>query len=332
VNFPGKNSGIVHQLMIYAGEKNSAVELVDLSQLVGEMLDFINISISKSAILRTNLAKNLPAVLGNRSQIQQVMMNLILNASDSLTDKGGTISVTTSIGTARGIPAFSPSGGLLQGDHVILEVSDTGSGISKEVQARIFDPFFTTKVAGHGLGLAVVQGVVHAHKGSIELMSAPDQGTTFRVLWPIAIQTPQTSFGVDCAAAGHISVPNTSITGNVLVVEDEEPLRLSIAKMLRRKGFSVVEAADGTAAVNLFRNQQNKIDVVVLDVTLPGAPSSTVVAEAGRLRPGTKVLLMSAYSREMVEAIAAAPQVRGFIRKPFQLGQLVAVIRETLSA
>jgi nitrogen-specific signal transduction histidine kinase/ActR/RegA family two-component response regulator len=325
-------SGIVHQLMIYAGEKNSDLEFLDLSQLVREMLDFINISISKSAILRTSLEKDLPAVLGNRSQIQQVMMNLILNASDSLGDRGGTISVTTSVGRTIGIPAFSSSVGLPQGAHVILEVSDTGSGITKEVQARIFDPFFTTKVAGRGLGLAVVQGVVHAHKGSIELTSAPDKGTTFRVLWPIATQSPQSAFGVKRAAARHISMTNTHLTGNVLVVEDEEPLRLSIAKMLRKQGLFVIEAADGATAVNLFRNHQNKIDVVLLDVTLPGPPSSTVVAEAGHLRPGTKVLLMSAYSRETVGAVAAVPEVSGFIRKPFQLGDLVAVIRETLSA
>jgi PAS domain S-box-containing protein len=180
-------SGIVRQLMIYAGHEGSNVELLDLSRLVGEMLDLIKISISKSAVLKIDLEKDLPAVLGNGPQIQQVVMNLVINASESLAGRDGVITVTTSLGTAGGMTTFS-SAGLREGRHVRLEVSDTGSGMSKEAQARIFDPFFTTKTTGRGLGLAVVQGVVRAHKGEIELASTPGQGTTFRVFWLIADQ------------------------------------------------------------------------------------------------------------------------------------------------
>src|SRR5215467_9923522 len=218
-------SGIVRQLMIYAGNEGSHVELVDLSLLVGEMLDLIKISVSKSAVLKTNLGKDLPSVLGNQSQIQQVVMNLVLNASDALAGKDGVITVTTSVGIAAGMPIFSSATGLREGNHVILEVSDTGSGISKEAQAKILDPFFTTKATGRGLGLAVVQGVVRAHKGAIELTSALDEGTTFRVLWPIADQEPDRPPSTGQAS---ISELNTSFNGTVLVVEDEHVLRLSV--------------------------------------------------------------------------------------------------------
>jgi len=180
-------AGIVRQLMIYAGHEGSNVELLDLSRLVREMVDLIKISVSKSAVLKTDLQPDLPRLLGNAPQIQQVVMNLVMNASESLAGKGGVVTVTTSLETVDRT-STSGSTGLPEGRYVRLEVSDTGSGISKEAQAKIFDPFFTTKPPGRGLGLAVVQGVVRAHKGAIELASVPGQGTTFRVLWPIADQ------------------------------------------------------------------------------------------------------------------------------------------------
>ncbi|HWB85303.1 MAG TPA: ATP-binding protein [Bryobacteraceae bacterium] len=322
-------SGIVRQLMIYAGNEESDVELLNLSQLVEEMLDLIKISISKSAVLRTNLEQNLPPVLGNGPQVQQVVMNLILNASDSLIGRDGVITVRTSLETAAGIPVFPSTGRFRTGNCVRLEVSDTGSGISKEDQVRIFDPFFTTKIAGRGLGLAVVQGIVRAHKGLIELTSAPDHGTTFRVLWPIASQMPDRP-----VRFGPLRTPLQSVrsTGTVLVVEDEHLLRVSVAKTLRKEGFSVIEVADGTTAVDLFRNQRQQIDVVLLDMTIPGETSSRVIAEVARLRANAKLLLMSAYSRQMVGPVADDAQVSGFIRKPFQLRELVALVREVLSA
>ncbi len=183
-------SEIVRQLMIYAGNEGSTAELLDLSHLVKQMLDLIRISVSKSVVLKTDLGNNLPALLGNAPQIQQVVMNLVLNASEALNGNAGAITVRTALGTSAG-PA---SNGFRNGKHSRLEISDDGSGISKEAQARIFDPF-TTKSAGRGLGLAVVQGVVRAHKGAIELTSVPGQGTTFRVLWPIAEQLPLRTAG-----------------------------------------------------------------------------------------------------------------------------------------
>ncbi len=308
-------SGIVRQMMIYGGNKESDSELVDLSQVVAEMLDLIHVSISKTADLKTHLETDLPAALGNRSQIQQVVMNLILNASDALGEKDGVISVKTS---------------LTAGKYVCLEVSDTGSGMSRETQARIFDPFFSTKFAGRGLGLAVVQGIVRGHKGSIELTSAPGMGTTFRIFLPIAHEAPDRSAVASLAAPESESEPDICLTGSVLVVEDEHPLREAITKALRKEGLTVVAAADGTAAVDMLNDRQQKIDLILLDMTIPGTPGSAVVVEAGRLRPDAKLLLMSAYSREKVGPMVDAGQVRGFIRKPFQLRDLVVATRGAL--
>jgi PAS domain S-box-containing protein len=169
-------SEIVRQLLIYTGSERSQVEQVDLSQLVGETLDLIHISVSKSAIVKVHLGEQLPAVPGDRSRIQQVLMNLVLNASDALGEREGVITITTTV-VSEGQPPDQ---------WVCLEVSDTGCGISREAQAKIFDPFFTTKMVGRGLGLAVVQGVVRAHRAVLELTSEMGRGTTFRIFWPVA--------------------------------------------------------------------------------------------------------------------------------------------------
>jgi PAS domain S-box-containing protein len=322
-------SEIVRQLMIYAGQEKSDFEPVDLSRLVAEMLALLKISISKGAALEADLAEDLPAVLGNEPQIRQVLMNLVLNASDALGRAGGTIRISTTAdaGRARGVPV--PPAGLPGGQHVRLAVSDDGPGIGREKQEKIFDPFFTTKLAGRGLGLAIVQGIVRGHNGAIYLDSAPGRGTTFEILWPVAKPWPE------AAGDGIIvsrSMANARMRGTVLIVEDEAVLRLSISKMLSKEGFGVLEAGDGCAALELFRDHHQEIDVILLDATIPGTSSQAVIDEAARIRPNIKVLLTSAYSRGMALPAARASQVCGFIRKPYRLQELIGLLQETLSA
>jgi CheY-like chemotaxis protein len=209
-----------------------------------------------------------------------------------------------------------------------LTVADTGSGIGPEQQARIFDPFFTTKFAGRGLGLAVVQGIVRAHAGAIHLSSTPGQGSIFQIFLPCAAgqEKPASLLTPDSA------VETKGAAATLLLVEDEEALRTSVSKMLARKGFSVVGARDGSAAVDLLRNHPAQIDIILLDMTLPGTPSREVIREAQRTRPAVKVVLTSAYSRETVAQSINAPIVKDFIRKPFQVGDLVRLLRATLDA
>ena len=186
-------SEIVRQLMIYSGHDKPEFELLDVSQIVEEMLELLNVSTSKNASLKVDLAKNLPAVMANGPQIRQVVMNLVINASDALANRGGEIRVSTSMATGGSNSALRAGGTLPDGDYVMLRVSDTGAGMTKEAQTRIFDPFFTTKLAGRGLGLAVVHGIVGAHHGTIDLASAPGEGTTFHIYLPCAGQPHQIS-------------------------------------------------------------------------------------------------------------------------------------------
>jgi signal transduction histidine kinase len=180
-----RGAEIVRQLMTYCGEVSSGFEPIDLSSLVDEMLQLLKVSISEQAILETDLGTGLPAVNGNPSQIRQVVMNLVTNASEAIGGRAGVIRVTTAR-VRIGLDASNTgAANLPPGDYLELEVSDTGSGMTPEVQTRIFDPFFTTKAAGHGLGLAAVQGIVRGHGGAINIVSSLGQGARFKFLLPV---------------------------------------------------------------------------------------------------------------------------------------------------
>jgi two-component system cell cycle sensor histidine kinase/response regulator CckA len=318
-------SEIVRELMVYSGQDEASLGPVDLSRLVEEMLELLKISISKNATLRVELPKNLPAVRANAVQIRQVVMNLITNASEALGNKDGVISVAIAkVESGQGAfaasqPAPNP-GGYLQ-----LEVSDTGSGMTTETLARIFDPFFTTKFAGRGLGLAAVQGIIRSHGGVIDVASTYGQGSRFEILLP-CIGEPVRDTGELALSAS--TREYGSVAGTVLVVEDEEVLRVAVSKMLRREGFSVIEAGDGTTGANLFRANEFKIDVVLLDLSLPGMPGREVLEELRRIRPDVKVILTTAFSHENALSSISEQHLWGYVRKPYQFSELTGLLRE----
>lgn len=321
---------IVRELMTYSGDgKANLIESVDVSELVEQMLELLKVSISKHAVLKTELGRGLPAVRGSASQIRQIVMNLVINASEAIGEKDGVIRVTTTSG--QGGMVLGANGGgrrLPEGDYLRLAVSDSGCGVSDALKSVIFDPFFTTKFAGRGLGLAVVQGIVRDHAGTINLISGPGEGTTFEVFLPCSGQPLSESRGApDSALVEGIS----RLGGTVLLVEDEPLLRLAVSKMLSKKGFSVVAIGDGSAAMDVLSNQKEKIDLILLDMTLPGTSSREVIEKALEVGPDIKLILMSAYSSEVAAPFLNIPQVRSFIRKPFLSVDLVRSLRDALS-
>jgi PAS domain S-box-containing protein len=312
-----RGAEIVRQIMIYTGQdQNGLTETVDVSLLVKEMMELLKVSISKHAFLRADPRDNLPPVRGSAAQIRQVVMNLVINASEAIGEKEGVIFVTTSE--------------VSRGNYVSLEVSDTGCGITEEAQAKIFDPFYTTKFPGRGLGLAVVQGIIRAHGGAISVVSVPDQGTTFRVLMPCAAAMPQQTPPAIKHDVSDEAGANPSRVRTILVVEDEKTLRRAVSKLLRKRGFAVIEAGDGSTATDLMRSHTGDIDAVLLDVTLPGMPSREVFEEAQRSHPDSKVIVTSAYSKETVDALFPGLAVEHFIRKPFQIGDIARLLEEIL--
>ncbi|HXK04170.1 MAG TPA: PAS domain-containing protein [Verrucomicrobiae bacterium] len=319
-------SEIVRQLMIYTGKERHVPGLADVSRTVDEMAELLKFSISKRAALHTGLSPDLPAVRASGAQIRQIVMNLVMNASEAIGDRDGEIRLTTRrIAVRHERPGWIPQE-LAAGEYVQLEVADNGRGMSPETQARVYDPFFTTKPLGHGLGLAVVSGIVRGLGGAIQLVSEPEKGTTFHVFLPVAEGRASTESGPD----SHAASTGQTRAATALIVEDENTLLTASAKMLRRSGFSVLEAADGTEAVAVIRGD-SPIDVLLLDVTLPGTPSRDVLAEARRLRPAMRVIVTSAYGPE-VAAASLHTEVERFIRKPYSLHDLVGLIRQTLSS
>jgi len=314
---------IVGQLMLYTGQEREADGLVDVALTVEEMAELVKVSISKHAVLHSDLEEHVPLVRARGAQIRQIVMNLVVNASEAIGDREGTIRLAVRRVTVRQDGSRRLAEGLAEGDYVQLEVTDTGRGMAPETQARVFDPFFSTKPMGHGLGLAVVSGIVRGLGGAIHIESEAGKGTTFQVFLPCAdgtaAATPEPRDGSTRADRA----------ATALVVEDEDSLREAAAKMLRRSGLSVLEAADGTAAIAAIRGDAD-IDVLLLDVTLPGTPSREVLAEAKVLRPDMPVIVTSAYGRDFA-ATSLQGDVERFIRKPYSLHDLVGLIRQTLS-
>jgi PAS domain S-box-containing protein len=317
-----RGSEIVRQLMIYAGKESAVAGPVELSKTVDEMLSLLKVSVTKRAVLRANLQQDLPAVHASAAQLRQIALNLIINGSDAIEDRDGDILVTTSRVSRKAAAAAISYGTPADLDYVQLEVSDTGRGMSPQIQANVFDPFFTTKSGGRGLGLAVVQGIVRSLGGAIHLTSELGKGTTFRVLLPCT----EIKAGASVQATSVEEPVVSDRHGAVLVVEDEPCLREAVVKMLRKSGLEVLEVADGSSAIDLMRADGDKIDVILLDMTIPGASTQEVVVEAANAKPGIKVILTSAYSREAIGGAMSLPQIRGFIRKPFRLGDLLQTL------
>ena len=318
-------SEIVRQIMAYAGKGRQGMEPVDLCAVVREMLGLLQVCLPKNVRLDLRLANDLPLIKASAPQIRQVVMNLVLNAAEAFGQREGTIQVTVSRSRFEEVARRSAPADFDGGEWVCLAISDNGLGMTEEVRNRIFDPFFSTKLEGRGLGLPAVQRIVRSHGGSIRVDSTPGVGTTFEIWLPSTEASSLPAPSPDQIAADASRPRNAA----VLIVEDEETLRLSVSQMLRSRGLTVLEAADGNAAINLIHSQGAEIGVLLLDVTLPGKSSLEVLELLQRVRPDARVILTSAFEWENVEG-----KLRGvrhnFIRKPYHLNELISLIRHAL--
>jgi two-component system, cell cycle sensor histidine kinase and response regulator CckA len=317
-------SEIVRELMVYAGRDEGEMTAVDLSSLVEEMLGLLKVSITKQAKLTTDLAGHPPPVYAEVAELRELVMNLILNASEAVRATGGEIRITTS---PVAVSAAESGSELPAGAYMRLEVSDTGGGMSPEVQARVFEPYFTTKRSGSGIGLSVARRIVRRYGGTIHCQSAPGKGTHFVVLLPCASADLSRQAAAEPQASGPPLAPGTTL----LLIEDEEGLRIPVSTLLRQQGIRVIEAAGGNAAIEVLRSDANAIDAILLDLTLPDMSSNEVIAAASRIRPDIKILLTSAYSSRDAAGALAPPQVKGFIRKPYQFRELSRMLHELLA-
>ena len=319
---------IVRELMVYSGQEDAELGPVDLARLVREMLELLKVSISKNALLDTHFEKDLPAVRGNAAQLRQVVMNLVINASEAIGDKNGVIQVSTSLGADPRQNLAKGGVTAIANTSVKLEVSDTGCGMTEEQTSRIFEPFYTTKFAGRGLGLAAVLGIIRGHGGTIDVESTPGRGSRFTVLLPCISPTVR---GRNEAAI-LASKSQATHAGTILLVDDEETLRLAIATMLRKNGFAVIEAADGEESIELLRAHGTQVDLILLDVTLPGLSGPELLARLRGIQPDAKVIITTAYNKDSAMEIIRGQPNCFFLRKPYPFKELMSLLRTAFGA
>jgi PAS domain S-box-containing protein len=318
---------LTQQILAFAGKAKVAFQDVDLSGLVREMGQLLEPAVSKKARMSYRLSPRVPLVRADASQIRQVMMNLLINASDALSGKPGDITVQTSLKElpADGFYRVIGGGTPAPGRYVVLEVTDTGCGMDEETCARIFEPFFTTKFAGRGLGLAATLGVIRAHNGFVAVRTEVGQGTTMTVLFP-ALPTSATL--PPTQAGGGAS--KWSQGGTILVVDDEPAVRGLARAVLTRGGFTVVEAKNGREGADLILVEDTPVDLVLMDVSMPELDGHEALTLLRRTRPTLPVLMSSGYPPEKTLEAAARGEPTGFLKKPYAPTELMDAVSSLL--
>ena len=316
---------LTQQLLAFSRKQMLQPRVLDMNSVVREAEQILRRVIGETIAMSVVLDPSLGQVRADQGQLSQVLMNLAVNARDAL-PHGGSLSVLTSNRdvTTKDMRAYR---GLREGRYVTLEVRDTGIGMDEETKARIFEPFFTTKPPGQGtgLGLSTAYGIVKQSGGYIAVDSAPGAGTTFTVLLPRVYEPAEA-----LAVPSHPEVPTGQSRGTILLVEDEAAVREATKRMLRKFGFTVIEAKDGEEALRLWQRDGDSVDVVLTDVVMPimgGAALARVLRERS---PDLRVVFMSGYTQGTLEPSVMDEAATRFLPKPFTSDQLVGTLRELI--
>ncbi len=319
---------LTQQILAFSGKASTAQVPVSLPEVVREMAALLQPAVSHKAQLRFELDEEAPALLGDPSQLRQVIMNLIMNASDALGGRSGVIRVRT--GHLR--PEDRPMVQELRSDHlpdgpvVFIEVTDTGEGMPPETMDRIFDPFFTTKVHGRGLGLAATQGVVRTHRGAILVESTPGAGTTFCLYFPAAERRAPTSH-----VTPRLLPRSLQRGGRILVVDDDDDVRTLAESVLRRSGFEVRGVECGRTALEALMEDEGGVDAVLLDLSMPGMDGGEVLEVIRDRWGGLPVVLTSGHAAQVLTGTHPLERANGFLQKPYSPSELLEEIGKALA-
>ncbi len=319
-------SNLCKQLLAYAGKGKLVVQAFDLPSLIQDMGRLLEVSLPKSIALGYQLTPDLPAIEGDPSQIQQIVMNLLTNAAEAIGSENGVITVSvglTQVNASDTRQTFDGSN-VQPGAYVTLKVSDTGCGMSTDTIRRIFDPFYTTKSPGRGLGLAAVLGIVRSHEGFLRVHSEPGKGSSFELSIPASIHQP-----------GRLAEPSPSDRkfighGTVLVVDDDAGVRAVASKMLELSGFTVLTANDGREAVSSYRLHQHEIRAVLLDILMPHLDGEGTLEELRGINPEVKVILSSGYSEGDITVQSTGIEPKQFVKKPYRYADLISAFKHLL--
>lgn len=322
-------AGLVAKLLAFSRRQTLQTEPLQLGEVLGDLSALLKRSIGEKIELQMPSGRDLWYVKTDRTQFEQVIINLAVNARDAMPD-GGTLSITTRNVTERESQKLSHHG-MPIAEFVLIEVTDTGSGIPPEIMAKIFEPFFTTKGVGKGtgLGLATVYGIVKQSGGFIYADSKVGQGTAFRVYLPRFLPENEDEIIAQKAAKKERPQDLTG-TGRVLLVEDEDVVRSFAVRALKRQGYEVLEASSGVEALEVMERIGGDVDIVVSDVVMPEMDGPTLLKELRRKNPDLKIIFVSGYPHEAFETSLDKDQQFAFLPKPFSLPQLAAKVKEQL--
>ncbi len=319
-------------LLTYLGQSHGNHAPLDLSEACGRSLPLLRAAAPTGVVLETDLPLPGPAVNGDASQLQLMVINLVTNAWEAVGNFETSIHLTVKTVRASDIPTSHrlPTGWKPRDEaYACVEVTDAGCGIDDEEIAKIFDPFFTSKFTGRGLGLPVVLGIVHAHSGGLVVQSrrGRDSGSTFRVYMPVSAEHVALPSPI---AADVEELEEVDWAGTVLLAEDEETLRWTLKRTLTGMGFSVLDAKDGVEAMEVFRRHKDAIRLVVCDLTMPHMDGWETLAALRKLSPGIPIVLTSGYDEADVMADDRDEQPQAFLAKPYPLDALRRAIRRAL--
>ncbi|OGV44542.1 MAG: hypothetical protein A2X46_03055 [Lentisphaerae bacterium GWF2_57_35] len=322
-------SELSNQMLAYSGKGRFLVQRHNLNKLVEDMVNLLKVSVSKKAVIKYHFTDNLPPIEADSAQIRQVIMNLITNASEAIGDKDGLITISTGLADVDGhyLAETYLHDDLPAGRYIYLDIADNGSGMDAQTKAKLFDPFFTTKFIGRGLGLAAVLGIVRGHRGAIKVLSELGRGTTFRVLFPCSDMLVEVE--PDNEPASKVEWAGS---GTILVVDDEDGVRMVLRMMLERFGFTVLTAADGLDAINVYSEDPDGISAVILDLSMPHMSGQEVFRSLREINPDVRVILSSGYTAEHARSQFLDLLPDGFVQKPYVTHALLSAVRTALQA
>jgi len=314
-------SELTNQLLAYSGRGQFAIQQVNLNTIILENRHLLDVAIPSKVKFELSMAENLPLIEADPGQIQQVVMNLIINAAEALDGKSGRIFMETTVKTVSIETEHfwrQTNQEILPGAYVSLRVEDNGSGMDTETLNRIFDPFFTTKFTGRGLGLAAVLGIVRGHRGGLQVSSLPEDGTTFELIFPVS------TANMPITASEEAAMQTSS--GMILVIDDERPVLEAVQDILELHGFQVLRAENGRFGLDLYQAHQQTIDLVLLDWSMPEMNGSETFAALREFDPNVRVILSSGYSEMETTDNLRSEQLVGYLQKPYSLTTLAETI------
>ena len=316
---------LVRQILAFSRKGAFEPRPLNLSKVASQAVSILERTLPKMISIELSLAQDLPPVNGDPAHLEQVLLNLAGNAKDAMPDGGRLFIATRLVSLDRQFEQDHPGARL--GEHVMLEVSDTGQGMDQHTREHIFEPFFTTKDVGKGtgLGLASVYGIVKTHGGSITCDSQPGRGSAFRVYLPVLSEFPEA--GREPAA---VAGPGLEGSETILLVDDEQALREIGSRILRRRGYQVLTGASGEEALEVYLREGGGVDLVVMDLGMPGMGGHKALVEILAADPGARVIIASGYSATVQVKAAREAGAAGYVAKPFRRDELLGEIRRVL--